>query len=257
MDFNSPTEWNYSSTIEASDLKEFRLNGRAELHNVSIVLYGRDSSRFDQIYGGYLAYDQKTGYVTANGDEQIDLVANPAGLASPDQSTPKELKNPIHLKTRDLVFKRKPETPRPTRGSNFKCGKPRAAVGVKYASKSNTLTLSSQIHVTLSGANAAVIEAEHGIITNEPREIVLDHPRLERDGGMLRADQAVFQLGPSHVERVLATGNVQTETRAGRHSIAGAEQPSEIRGQADQAEFLLTGKQDLLLDGNPEWERSS
>src|SRR6202011_1558990 len=38
-------------TIEASDLKELKLNGHTELHNVSIVLYGRDSSRFDQIYG--------------------------------------------------------------------------------------------------------------------------------------------------------------------------------------------------------------
>ncbi len=74
------------------------------MHNVNIVLYGRDSSRFDQIYGDDFAYDQKTGDVTAKGDVQIDLVANPAGLASPDQSTPKELKNPIHLKTRDLVF---------------------------------------------------------------------------------------------------------------------------------------------------------
>src|SRR5579863_4635548 len=91
-------------TIDASDLKQFKLDGRAELHNVSIVLYGRDSSRFDQIYGSDFAYDQKTGEVTAKGDVQIDLVANPAGLASPDQSTPKELKNPIHLKTRDLVF---------------------------------------------------------------------------------------------------------------------------------------------------------
>src|SRR5260370_23603882 len=38
-------------TVQASNLKEFKLNGNAELHNVSIVLYGRDSSRFDQIYG--------------------------------------------------------------------------------------------------------------------------------------------------------------------------------------------------------------
>ena len=48
--------------------------------------------------------NQKTGDVTAKGEVQIDLVANPAGIASPDQSTPKELKNPIHLKTRDLIF---------------------------------------------------------------------------------------------------------------------------------------------------------
>src|SRR5882672_11104095 len=91
-------------TIEASDLKQFKLNGRAELHNVSIVLYGKDSSRFDQIYGDDFTYDKQTGNVTASGEVQIDLEANPTGSTGPDQSTPKELKNPIHLKTRDLVF---------------------------------------------------------------------------------------------------------------------------------------------------------
>src|SRR6266481_6458604 len=64
-------------TIEASDLKQFKLNGRAELHNVSIVLYGKDSSRFDQIYGDDFSYDPKSGDVMANGDVQIDLVSNP------------------------------------------------------------------------------------------------------------------------------------------------------------------------------------
>jgi lipopolysaccharide export system protein LptA len=38
-------------TINAKDVKEFKLNGHAELHDVSIILYGRDTSRFDQIYG--------------------------------------------------------------------------------------------------------------------------------------------------------------------------------------------------------------
>src|SRR5215831_8003305 len=91
-------------TVEASDVKEFKLNGNAELHNVRITLYGRDSSRYDKIYGDNFSYNQKTGDVTAKGEVQIDLLANPAGLESPDQTAPRELKSPIHLKTRDLVF---------------------------------------------------------------------------------------------------------------------------------------------------------
>src|SRR5215472_7305829 len=91
-------------TVQARNFTEFKINGETELHNVSIVLYGRDSSRFDQIYGDDFAFNQKTGEITAKGDVQIDLVANPAGLASPDQATPKELKSQIHLKTRDLIF---------------------------------------------------------------------------------------------------------------------------------------------------------
>ncbi|MGD1080615.1 MAG: LptA/OstA family protein [Candidatus Sulfotelmatobacter sp.] len=249
-------------TVQASDVKEFKLNGNAELHNVSIVLYGRDSSRFDQIYGDDFAFNQKTGDVTAKGDVQIDLVSNPAGLASPDQTTPKELKNPIHLKTRDLVFNK--DSGNAMTAARVEFQTPQAtgwAMGVKYTGKSNTLTLSSQIHVVLNGPYAAVIQAEHGIITNAPREITLDHPHVSREDGALQADQAVFYLSrENQVERILATGNVTTETRmegtkrsassAKRNSAADKTavqpQPSEMRSRADQAEFLLQGKQDLL-----------
>ena len=256
-------------SIQASDVKEFKLNGHAELHNVSIVLYGRDASRFDQIYGDDFAYDQKTGNVTAQGDVLIDLVANPAGLATPDQSTPKELKNPIHLKTRDLIFNK--NTGNASTEAQVELRTPQAtgsAIGVKYVGKSNTLTLSSQIHVVLNGANAAVIDAEHGIITNEPRQIVLEHPILKRENGTVRADRAVVNLDPeNHVNRVLASGNVTTDTRrasAKAPSVSVDGKPenraqSEIHSRADQAEFLFTGKDFLrtaTLSGNVHIEQS-
>src|ERR1700739_5102161 len=142
-------------TVQASDVKQLKLNGNAELHNVSIVLYGRDSSRFDQIYGDDFAYNQKTGDVTAKGEVQIDLVANPAGLASPDQSAPQDLKNPIHLKTRDLVFNK--DSGNAWTDARVEFRTPQAsgwAVGVKYPGQSNTLTLASQIHIELSGPGA-------------------------------------------------------------------------------------------------------
>jgi lipopolysaccharide export system protein LptA len=250
-------------TVQASDVKEFKWNRNAELHNVNIVLYGRDSSRFDRIYGDDFAYNQKTGDVTAKGDVQIDLVANPAGLGSPDQSAPKELKNPIHLKTRDLVFNK--DTGNAVTEARVEFSTPQAsgwAVGVKYAGKSNVLTLSSYVHVTLSGADGAVIEADRGVITNDPREIVLEHPRLSRDDGKLQADRATFYLGhENHVKRVLAVGNVTTQTIVARAPVAArtgkqanSQEPTEMRGRADEAEFLLTAKQDRLrtttLKGN-------
>ena len=242
-------------TVQASNVKEFKLNRNAELHNVTIVLYGRDSSRYDRIYGDDFAYNQKTGDVTAKGDVQIDLVANPAGLASPDQSTPKDLKNPIHLKTRDLVFNK--DTGNAFTDARVEVSTPQAsgwAVGVKYAGKSNLLTLSSYVRLTLAGADGAVIEAQRGIITNDPREIVLEHPHLTRDDGSLLADRATFYLGPeNHVERILAVGNVTTRTimaRTPRPAGAGkqvnSQQPMEIRGRSDEAEFLLAGKKDRL-----------
>jgi lipopolysaccharide export system protein LptA len=240
-------------TVEASNLKQFKLDGSAELHNVSIVLYGRDSSRFDQIYGDDFSYDKKSGSVTAHGEVQIDLEANPAGLTGPDQGTPKELKNPIHLKTTDLVFNQNSGDASTDARVDFRT--PQAtgwAVGMQYTGKTNVLTLVSQIHVTLSGQGATTLFASHGRFTRDPHEVVLEHPRMERESGTVQSEQATFFLGPDNqVQRVLAVGNVNAES--------AAQDTDPMHGRADQAELLLTGKQNLLhtatLTGNVHVER--
>ena len=240
-------------TVQAGSLKQFQLDGSAELHNVSIVLYGRDSSRFDQIYGDDFSYDKKSGNVTAHGEVQIDLEPNPSGQTGPDQGTPKELKNPIHLKTKELIFNQNSGDASTDARVDFTT--PQAtgwAVGVQYSGKTNTLTLISQIHVTLGGQSAATLFATHGRITHDPHEVVLENARLEREGGTLQAEEATFFLGPDNeVQRVLATGNVNAESTS-----QGADQ---MRARADVAEMLLVGKQNLLhtatLTGNVHVER--
>src|SRR5690242_19888014 len=54
-------------TIHASQAEQFKEGGRAELHDVNIVVYGRQSNRFDQIYGSDFQYDPSTGEIVANG----------------------------------------------------------------------------------------------------------------------------------------------------------------------------------------------
>src|SRR5438093_1325485 len=93
--------------VQASKAIQFKQGGRAELRDVAITLYGRDSTRLDQIYGSDFLYDPQSGDVTAQGEVQIDLEANPQGLTKPDQAVPKELKDPIHLKTTGLTFNQK------------------------------------------------------------------------------------------------------------------------------------------------------
>jgi lipopolysaccharide export system protein LptA len=242
-------------TIHARNVKEFKLNGHAELHDVSIILYGRDTSRFDQIYGDNFTFDPKSGDVIAQGEVQIDLQANPTGVTAPDQATPKELKNPIHLKTRDLVFNRDSGDASTDARVDFRT--PQAsgwAVGVRYSAKIGALTLATQVHVTLSGQDAGTLFATHGVFTRDPHEIVLDHPRMERESGTVQSEQATFFLGPENeVQRVLATGNVNAETKTTEQNA------DQMHARADEAELLLTGKQNLLrtatLTGNVHVER--
>jgi lipopolysaccharide export system protein LptA len=241
-------------TVQAGKLKQFKADGSAELHNVSIVLYGRDSSRFDQIYGDDFSYDKKTGNVTGHGDVQIDLEANPTGKTGPDQGTPRELKNPIHLKTKDLVFNQ--ESGDATTNARVDFSTPQAtgwAIGVQYSGKTNMLTLVSQIHMTMgAGHKKEILLATHGIVTHDPHEVLLDHARLQSQSGTVEAEQATMFLGPDNeVQRVLATGNV--------NAVSAAEDAEPMRARSDEAEMLLTGKQNLLrtatLTGNVHVER--
>jgi lipopolysaccharide export system protein LptA len=259
-------------TIRASDLKEFKLNGRAELRHVSILLYGRSSLRFDQIYGDDFTYDEKSGDIVAVGEVQMDLQANPSGLTDADQAAPKELKNPIHIKTSDLVFNQQTGNASTNARADFRL--PQAtgwAVGVQYAAKTNTLTMASQVHLSVIGPNACEIQATHAVVTNAPRDIVLDHPRLERGGGTLWADGATLYLGAeNNVERVLARGNVNAEKQVeakphpaapssnslaagaslpNQNKTAAQEQSGEMRARSDEGELFLTGKQNQLQTG--------
>jgi lipopolysaccharide export system protein LptA len=64
-------------TVSASKAVQFKQGGRAELHNVKIIVYGKDSSRFDRITGDDFEFDPSSGSVTAKGTVLIDLEANP------------------------------------------------------------------------------------------------------------------------------------------------------------------------------------
>jgi lipopolysaccharide export system protein LptA len=248
-------------TIHAKDVKEFKLNGRADLHDVNIILYGRDTSRFDQIYGDDFTFDPKSGNVTARGAVQIDLQANPSGVAAPDQAIPKELKNPIHLATTDLTFNRDSGDASTDSRIDFRTSQATGwAVGVHYSARQGVLTLVSQVHVTLTGKDNAELFATSGTINREPRVVVLDHPRMERENGTLQAEQATFILGPENeVQRVVANGNVSAESIATNKAKNKNKNQDKLRARADEAELELVSKRNLLrtatLSGHVHAER--
>lgn len=222
-------------TVHASKAVQYREGGRAELHNVSILVYGRRSDRFDQIYGDSFEYDPNSGDIVAHGDVAIDLEGDAQGPVRPDQATPVELKNPIHLKTSGLVFNQK--TGAATTRERIEFHIPQAtgsAVGASYDSKSNLLTLGSAVHVeTLTGAT---ILAQHAIVTQNPRRAVLDAARIQRPTSDVDAGQLTLYLRDDNsISRMLATGNVRGTAR-GAHS-AGVE--------AARGDFALGPKNEL------------
>jgi lipopolysaccharide export system protein LptA len=238
--------------IQASKSVQYKEGGRVELHDVTITLYGRDSSRFDQIYGADFEYDPQSGDVFGKGEVQMDLEANPEGLVHPDQATPKELKNPIHLVTTNLLFNQKTGNARTQEKVEFNL--PQASgssVGLNYVADTTVMTLQSQVDVVFHSASPAHLTAIHGTITKNPRVVDLDLPRLQNGARRATADKGtLFLRADNTVERILATGNVNVDSED-----SGSE-----KAQSDQLELLMAEKQDTVrtatFSGNVRVENS-
>ena len=231
--------------IEASKAVQFQQGGHAELHDVAITLYGRDSKRYDEIYGSDFDYDPQSGDVTARGEVHIDLEANPEGILNADQAPPKELKNPIHLKTSGLVFNQKTGNAFTREKVEFRL--PQAsgsALGISYAAQTNVLTLDSQVEIA-AAAGGPVLTAVRGVITKNPHQVLLEHPALRNADRSCQADKATLFLRPDNtLDHMIAEGNVWIRS----------EGPPSSEARAERLELAMMRQQDTLrtatLSGN-------
>jgi lipopolysaccharide export system protein LptA len=203
-------------TIKASKAIQYKQGGHAQLKEVSIIVYGRHSERFDQIYGSSFEYDPQAGTVSANGDVMIDLQANGDAAKSPDQATPKELKNPIHLKTSGLVFNQKTGIAHTDQSLEFRV--PQAsgsATGATYDSKENRLTLDSNVVMQASGEHGATIHAHSAVVTRDPQQISMQSVLVTQPGSNFEANKVdVFVRDDNTIDKVIANGDVRMRRTA-------------------------------------------
>jgi len=207
--------------VQASKAIQFKSGGKAELHDVAITLYGSDSSRFDQIYGKDFEYDPKSGDIISKSEVQIDLQSNSEGALNSDQSPPKELKNPIHLRTTNLLFNKNTGDASTPEELDFSV--PQAsgsAVGAKYMAEAGMLRLQSDVKITVSGPNPSKIFAQRAVIEKDPRQIVLHAARAESPEQSGQADELTLLLRADNtLDRALATGHLQIQSNG---NVAGA-----------------------------------
>ena len=201
-------------TVRASRAVQFKAGGRATLHDVTIVVYGKQSNRFDQIYGKQFEYDPKSGNVIGVGEVHMDLQSNAQGPSQPDQAPPEVMKNPVHVDTSNLTFNQK--TGDAVTLAQVRFSMPQAngsAVGASYTAKENSLTLNSQFDLTTNGDDPMHIVAAHAVMTKAPRQIVMTEPQVTRSDEHLSADQGTIFLRPDNTAyRLLALGNVRADT---------------------------------------------
>jgi len=197
-------------SIHARRAEQYKEGGRSVLHEVNIVIYGDNSSRFDQIYGSEFAYDPNTGDITAAGEVHIDLQSNAQGAAQPDQAPPQELNNPIHLKTSGLSFNQKTGIAHTDKIVEFRV--PHAsgsALGATYEAKSNAMRLLSQVQFDIVDTVATHVTAAKAEITQQPRNATLIQVHMQQPASALEANQLVLDLADDNsIRGGTATGNV-------------------------------------------------
>jgi lipopolysaccharide export system protein LptA len=225
-------------TLRAGKAVQYKAGGRATLEDVSIVVYGRKSERYDQIYGSQFEYDAATGEVAARGEVHIDLEAA-GGEARPDQAPPAELKNPIHLKTSGLVFNQKTGIAETRERIEFRIPQGTGtALGARYDSKANLLTFSSEVRVKTTGHEGAEIRAARAVLSREPRQAVFEEVKIEQQGRTLEAAKVIAFLNQNNiVERIAAEGGVRV-SQGGEHGFL-------VR--APRGEFRMDEKDELRL----------
>lgn len=201
-------------TVRASRAVQFKAGGRALLHDVTIVVYGKQSNRFDQIYGKQFEYDPRSGNVVGIGAVHMDLQSNAQGPTRPDQAPPEVTKNPVHIDTNNLIFNQK--TGNASTPAQVRFSLPQAngsGMGASYNAHNNALTLNSQVELTTTGDDPMHIVATHAVMTKVPRQIVMTQPQVTRSDEHFSADQGTIFLRPDNTAyRLLAVGNVHADT---------------------------------------------
>src|SRR5207237_2623239 len=255
-----------------SQMVQFKGGGKAELHDVNIVVYGKNSNRFDQIYGAGFEYDEQQKIIRATGEVHIDLQADVEGVQHPDQAPPQELKNPVHMQTSGLVFDQNTGIAQTREQIQFRT--PQAsgtAMGALYNARENTLTLERDIRSEARGPLAAakrpgrpargaarlsarqsgapaVITATHAVLHSNERLGILENVSATRGSETLRANAVTVRLrDDSSIETVVASGDVRASDRGASHS----------EFQSQRAEFFLNPRSMLeraVISGGAKYE---
>lgn len=220
-------------TIHAASVQQYKEGSRAALHDVNIIIYGRNQDRSDQIYGADFAYDPVKKEVTAQGEVRIDLEANSTGTAPSGQAPAAESRNLIHIKTSGLTFNENTGIAQTKEKIEFLVPEGNgSAVGATYDSHGGVLTLHSAVKVTSTGERKATVTGRSAVITKNPSKIVLQSAKVEEPPRTISADKVtVFMRDDNNIDRIAASGNLRA-SRTG---------PKAFEVSAAEGELQMTG----------------
>jgi lipopolysaccharide export system protein LptA len=220
-------------TLHASKLVQYKGNGRAMLHNVSITLYGKDGSRNDHVYGNDFEYDPAQGTARALGRVHLDVQA-PAGTRGtvPQNRT-------VHAETSGVVFNQKTGEANTDAPVTFSVADAQGtAVGASYDANEGVLILQKDVHFTAQLTKGPlVLVADHAEFNRDTRQLALLKDDLRYAGEHSTSEEALVHFRQDGtVEKADANGHVNMQDDEGRQLHASAlEVLMDAHGNTQQA----------------------
>ena len=223
-------------SISAANAIRYKQGGKAELHKVKIVSYGRNSDRLDEISGDDFEYDAQSGEITAKGKVTIELQAVQPP-ASSSEANPKKVGSPLHLETSGLRFNKNTGIAITTENITFELPQGTgSAVGATYDSKKNIFRLHSDIHLLTSGPKTTNLRAASALFEQESQQLTLADLRAQSGIRRLEAQHVVLHLRDDNtVERAEASGGVNALIEGIRRANLQAAGASFTFGAQNQA----------------------
>ena len=200
-------------TLHASKAVQYKGGGHAELHDVSITLYGAEGQPANRIYGSDFDWDPVHGIARAVGEVQIDFqgAATPgpqAGKASTDEN---ENKNTVHVKTSGLVFNKQTGLASTTERIEFRLAEAAgSATGASFDSQTGIIILTADVAFNSSvGGDPLEVRAHHAQYDRASRQLYLLQDVTDYADSHSSSDQATVSFrADGSAYQVLAQGNV-------------------------------------------------
>jgi lipopolysaccharide export system protein LptA len=200
-------------TLHASKAVQYKKDGHAELHDVSITLYGAQGSPANRIYGSAFDWDPVHGIARATGEVQIDFqpMTNSGGQAGGPSAEEDESRNTVHVKTSGLVFNKQTGMASTPERIEFRLAEAAgSATGASFDQQTGVIILTADVAFNSSiEGNPLAVRARHAQYDRASRQLYLLEDATDYGDTHSSSDQAtVFFRADGSAYHLKAQGHV-------------------------------------------------
>ncbi len=227
-------------TLHASKAVQYKSGGHAELHDVSITLYGAQGAPANRIYGSDFDWDPVHGIARAMGEVQIDLqgTATAAPQAGKAPAEDGESRNTVHVKTSGLVFNKQTGLASTTEKIEFRLAEAAgSATGASFDSQTGIIILAADVAFNSSvGGNPLAIRARHAQFDRASRLLYLlqdvadyadSHSSSDQATVSFRADGSAYQVQSEGHVVLSGSDGQQINTRIAHIDLGPKSEPQQ------------------------------